>query len=317
MSFIKKIFVLLIGFTLTLIGSLDAQHVNIWLEAEDTDVKLPFYVYDDAEASDGTYLSTPRALAKYEFHIESAGDYYLWYRAINPEKGAAFFFYLDSLQNKRFMGNDRSNPDVWYWKSLTARESETRISYPLTKGPHVLYLHCPEGNINVDALFLTKDQDLKIIQTIVPKSIRDQGVWIEAENGILDGPFSIISHPEYNAKKYLTIEANPLQFKFSITREDDYMVYGRLRTPSGGDDSFYFKMDGELKYHSWNNIPREDGWYFAYTFDSETPGKERMPYHLKPGDHTFYIKQREDGTQLDGILITNDLENKPDTGWIK
>ena len=34
-------------------------------------------------------------------------------------------------------------------------------------------------------------------------------------------------------------------------------------------------------------------------------------YYLEPGEHSLIIKQREDGTKIDRILITNDLEFVP------
>jgi hypothetical protein len=44
----------------------------------------------------------------------------------------------------------------------------------------------------------------------------------------------------------------------------------------------------------------------------EQAASDSMPvFFLEPGEHTLVIKQRESGSQLDQLLITNDIEYQP------
>jgi hypothetical protein len=72
--------------------------------------------------------------------------------------------------------------------------------------------------------------------------------------------------------------------------------------PSGNDDSFFVQLD-TAAYVLWSTPlsgPNVWGW-------GQIGGRAT----LAAGEHTLRLKQREDGTKLDKLLLTNDLTYIP------
>ena len=68
-------------------------------------------------------------------------------------------------------------------------------------------------------------------------------------------------------------------------------------------------MDNE-EYVLWDIRPgSEETWIWNRVSKRGVSGP--VVYHLDAGLHTLVIKNRESGTGIDKILITNDIEYKP------
>ena len=82
-------------------------------------------------------------------------------------------------------------------------------------------------------------------------------------------------------------------------------VWGRVLV-SGGD-SFFVEMDDNAPL-LWSTKHGEGNWVWDQVHEGSTAP---VRFTLTTGTHTLRIKQREDGTKLDQILITNDLSYTP------
>lgn len=97
-------------------------------------------------------------------------------------------------------------------------------------------------------------------------------------------------------------------------------IYGRVIAPeeSGSADSFWVRIEGattNTNNHSsgwvrWNNFTRSSTWVWDAVHSSED-GNAEVEFTLPPGNHVLEFRRREDGAQLDGILITDDLNTDP------
>jgi hypothetical protein len=75
-----------------------------------------------------------------------------------------------------------------------------------------------------------------------------------------------------------------------------------------GADSFFVSIDGG-DYALWDT-KRAETWVWDQVSNRNVANL--VIYYLEAGEHTLIIKQREDGTKIDSILITKDLEYAPE-----
>ena len=92
-------------------------------------------------------------------------------------------------------------------------------------------------------------------------------------------------------------------YRFSVPVAGTYALWGRVMANSGNDDSFFVQLD-TAAYGLWTTpLSGPDIWGW---------GKIKAAgYPLTAGEHTLRLKQREDGTKLDKLLLTNDLTYIP------
>jgi hypothetical protein len=141
----------------------------------------------------------------------------------------------------------------------------------------------------------------------------DIKTWIEAESGDLVFPMGEYSDDNASSGEYVEVpngsgsSFDPLEdsgyteYRFNVLKSGDYVIWGRVLAESAGDNSFFVEVDGE-GYAEWH-APQSESWIW-----DEIP----CTYYLEAGEHRLVIKQREDGTKIDKILVTNDMEYVPD-----
>jgi len=105
-------------------------------------------------------------------------------------------------------------------------------------------------------------------------------------------------------------------YNFWIEESGDYVIWGRVIADTGGNNSFWVQIDeGEMK--RWAIALCTTWTWDQVNYWSGAEGTEFQPeidpvvFTLSRGWHKLWIKQREDGTMLDLILITDDLEYRP------
>ena len=101
------------------------------------------------------------------------------------------------------------------------------------------------------------------------------------------------------------------QYTFNVPVAGNYVVWGRVMVDNRGgiNDSFYVSMDSG-SYALWET-PQGSSPAWVWDRVSNRGGEDPVVYWLSAGQHTLLIKQREAGTKLDRILITNDLVYVP------
>ena len=127
---------------------------------------------------------------------------------------------------------------------------------------------------------------------------------IEAEDGNIQAPMAVAGDGLASGGEYVWIPynaENPVnpgysEYAFEIPASGDYVVWGRTLATTGAHDSFFVSMDdlGSVKWVT----PRGRDWLWNLAFGGQV-------FYLEKGVHTLRVMQREDGTKLDKLLITN------------
>jgi hypothetical protein len=149
-------------------------------------------------------------------------------------------------------------------------------------------------------------------------------IWIEAETGALTSPMQVATDANASGNSYIHVPNGSgndgngqAEYTIYIPQTAEYVIWGRVLAPNGSDDSFYVMMDGDSErlwdclydgkssQWSWDEVTeRGNG-----TFDN--PQYDPAVFHLTQGEHRLTIKQREDGTKLDKLLLTTDFNYVP------
>jgi arylsulfatase A-like enzyme len=144
-------------------------------------------------------------------------------------------------------------------------------------------------------------------------------LWFEAEQAdTMVNPFAIA--PDQQASKGLFMcapngsgsEFTPggnvmAAYTAAISRPGVYFLWGRVRARNGEDDSFFVQV-GDNADNLWQ-VERGNQWHWDRVNDRNIADPAR--FALKEGVHTIRIKLREDGTELDKMLLTNDPDFIP------
>ena len=147
-------------------------------------------------------------------------------------------------------------------------------------------------------------------------------IWIQAESKITSEPTSpmeIITDENSNAccDRYiwktdgsgnsLTEPDGEANYSISIEESGEYVIWGRVFSPDYGLNSFFVEIDEEGD-NIWE-IQLSSVWIWNLLKIRFTA--DPIIFNLSSGSHTLKIKGREDGTKLDKILITNDMDYEP------
>ncbi|MCU0915597.1 MAG: discoidin domain-containing protein [Planctomycetes bacterium] len=147
-------------------------------------------------------------------------------------------------------------------------------------------------------------------------------LWIEAESGTLSKPLAIYNDAAASGGKYLSTENLGLigarldgvaKYTFTV-KGGTYAIRGRVIEPAGGgSNSFWVRLPGAAL--NTTPLPANDGWInwnFAVGTTWHWDGivntdaaNLAVRYTLPPGAHTLELAYREDGAQLDAIVITD------------
>jgi rhamnogalacturonyl hydrolase YesR len=138
-------------------------------------------------------------------------------------------------------------------------------------------------------------------------------LYLEAEAGVFSGQPGFIAGNDGTASEgqYIYPSANdinnpgPNRASYSFTvNAGNYKIWGRVKTPSADDDSFWVRVDNG-SFVKWNSIPASgNSWRWDDVHDSDN-NNNVMVYSLPAGQHTLEIANREDGVQLDRIYISS------------
>jgi len=140
-------------------------------------------------------------------------------------------------------------------------------------------------------------------------------IWLEAEKGTVGKVWNKVSDTNASGGMYVTTPSG-VQRNFSASNKPDsivvlnfnttqggiYKVWARITAPSANDDSFWYKVDNQ-EWVSWNSIPEGSSFHWA-PFHIGTASTV-AEYTLAAGSHTVSFCMREDGCNLDKVLISN------------
>jgi hypothetical protein len=143
-------------------------------------------------------------------------------------------------------------------------------------------------------------------------------IWLEAEYGFVYAPMLIATDSEASSGQYIWVpegygpaldpsQGGNAEFFFEVPAAGQYLLWGRVLSSHGSNDSFFVSMDGG-PFLLWDTqVSNQWVWDKVNNRDVADP----VYFDLAPGVHTLLIQQREDGTKIDTLLLTNDLKFVP------
>lgn len=148
-------------------------------------------------------------------------------------------------------------------------------------------------------------------------------VWMEAEDGDLQWPMAIgadsaastggyVGVPEGTGSVFSASDSGGVaQYQFDVPETGDYVIWGRQMSSDSASDSFFVSVDDQTEMVWHTKIGGQGVWAWDVVSNRAEgdPRDDSNPqvYWLAAGAHTLTIKHRDDGTRLDAIVITNDL----------
>ncbi len=131
-------------------------------------------------------------------------------------------------------------------------------------------------------------------------------IWLEAECGTVGANWKTVSEITASNGKYVTvsginstrnapkdIDSNLIVLPFTAPREAVYHFLAKVNNANSTHNSFWIKFDNGSFERSFNGFAGA-GWVWG----------RLNGVHLTAGQHTLSISYRDDGSQLDKILIT-------------
>jgi hypothetical protein len=137
----------------------------------------------------------------------------------------------------------------------------------------------------------------------------------EAEKGTIRAPFKRLEDEKASGGSFISsandgitkVSGDPLAgsvtYRIKIEKSGLYYVYANIQTVVPEDDSVYIKVDhGPLDAWKFGaTAPQELKWVLANTEN----GGSNLKYSLSAGTHTLELSEREDGSRIDAIAVSD------------
>ena len=148
-------------------------------------------------------------------------------------------------------------------------------------------------------------------------------IGIEAEQADkLEPLMEVQEDPDASGGKFILTPGNNAPrnqgwalYNIEIPETNEYIVWGRTLSPSGGQNSFYITFDVDEfvpnGQFAWGT-PEAPNWVWNLANWTNAPNSPPQIFKLSAGKHELKIWAREAGTQIDGMYITNDQKLQAD-----
>jgi len=302
-------------------ATIPSEYVTI--DVEDGNLRWPMRKASSATASGNEYAWVPDGAGTggyihLPFSVSQSGEYVVWGReASNSKRDDSFYVQMiggtSSQATRQSLWDTRrgSGTDAWVWDRVSDRGVADPVKYDLQADTsYGLVIRQREAGTKIDRVIITNDLDF------VPFDVS-----IEAESGELTAPMRVeprlcLSIPcgdeEASGRRYIVApngagSGGSAHYTFSVPGPGTFRVLGRVKAPSGRDDSFFVSMDDSPPV-LWDT--GRHGWQWGQVRDRYLDPRD-VVYSLGLGEHSLTVLQREDGTMLDQLLITNDAGFRP------
>jgi Pectate lyase superfamily protein/Bacterial TSP3 repeat len=153
-------------------------------------------------------------------------------------------------------------------------------------------------------------------------------LWLEAETAAFTAPLVVATDVQASGGQYLwapestghfvrrpTAAGGEALYHFTVPATGTYVIWGRVLAPGSSADSFFVAVD-TAPLAIWDLVQSTGGTWGWDAVSYRTgltpePSAPAMRLPLTAGPHTLRLKQRENGTKLDRLLVTNDLTFVP------
>lgn len=318
-----------------------ADNEAIWLEAECAAVGSGWVTKKSSSASGGSYVTFPDrdayssppsdvASNRVRFTVNSAKTaYYKLFARINAPSNIHDSYYI------------RVNGGSWtaWINGIATGEgftwNQARNEIKLNAGTNTIDIAYRERNTMLDKLYLTTTSgrpsgmggSAANCGTQSPPVADDQptGDWMEAECASLGSGWVVRSSSGASNGKYAVFTGNNslsspyihssslIRFRAYAERSGNYSIYFRMHAPDAGSDSFWVQVDGGRWIKFWSE---EDGTNLVtngWEWQKVNIDGNDFSINLSAGYHDIVIANREAGTKLDKVVLTE--SNTAPTGF--
>jgi hypothetical protein len=151
------------------------------------------------------------------------------------------------------------------------------------------------------------------------RSARAETVWIEAEaalvpsEGSLTPPLTIRDRDDASGGSFIEAASGSnstvappssgvASYRVFINNPGTFRIWGRVIAPDNASDSFWIRINGG-SWLRWNEMRLGNTWHWVPVADGSRPAQVQ----LVGGDYNLIrVAYREDGTQLDTLVISDD-----------
>ena len=314
----------------------ESSHLDyVWIEPENGRIVEPMDKGVDASASEKAFVWTPESSldgmgsVHLSFFIETEDEYTVWGRVLAPTPSDnSFFIRLNDGEELLWdvYGPDKNKTaKAWWWdrvrdRTMVEKLGSDRLSFKLERGWHTLVLRSREAGTRMDRVLVTND--VHFVPEgwgTSPKELEPVHLWMEAEDADIKPPLSIGRDHEASNGAYIEVTGEhqstsqpPVDghasFYVDVPVNGTYLLWGRVLAPSNGD-SFWLRIDNQ-RWIRWNGIQKGQGWHWEEVHDN-LHNNRVLSLELQAGVHLIELAYREKATQLDGLLLTNDLNYVP------
>jgi hypothetical protein len=116
------------------------------------------------------------------------------------------------------------------------------------------------------------------------------------------GEYVVSSEDNFSASASASSKVGILNYNFTTDSRNTYYVWARVKTPSPNDDSFFGAIDSNT--YAPKHLDTHTSWAWV----------KFLQQVLGVGDHTLKIKNRENGTLIDRVVVTDNGSFIPTTG---
>lgn len=305
---------------------------QIWLEAEDGWLQAPLQVIHSPQASgwrhvealpDASSRDAPPSSghATYSFDVERGGTYRLWGRVIaRSSRSDSFWIRMDDGPWIRWNGIQPGRR--WHWDEVhDADRDDEPVRFDLARGAHRLTVAYRERHAKLDRLVLTNtptyrprgpgappDDESPFTESLSVKEASLTAPMVRQTDSASTDAWSWIEVPDGPGHDAPDGGPGAAIFTFTVPEPGRYVVWGRVHARAGNDNSFYVSMDGgeELAWHTPAPGATTDGWQWDPISNGvDDAFTDPVVFSLDAGRHQLRIRNREDGTRLRELRVTN------------
>jgi len=144
------------------------------------------------------------------------------------------------------------------------------------------------------------------------------GFYLEAESAELSGGFTIETDPAASNGQYILPPAVAVKddvegpaharYTFNVEQDGDYLIWGRIYSPSIANNRFHVQVDGGQMY-LWR-MTVGNIWYWDDVHDN-LHYNDPLHFQLTAGPHELVISNVAVGERLDRLYITSNGDEPP------
>ena len=129
-------------------------------------------------------------------------------------------------------------------------------------------------------------------------------LYLEAEEGEVQPPFAVAADSAASDGRYIWVPEGESFATVTVPQAGTYKLLGRVRSPSGADNSVWVQVD-DGAWGRWEMAQGAD-WHGDEVYEGGT--RRPLRFELDAGERRLGLRQREDGTRVDALVLTDDLD---------